>query len=148
MTTTTNILIKLMKTKYSTSKSSTIGGQRLGMNIEEGRRPYSPKEEFVEGKRSTRHKMSSELLILEDSVRKCKEDNERIIHIQEQIMNDLKSLKTIQRSTEKSHKRGYVRSRSYLRRPYHSERNKGFASSSTESSPEISPVRYKKRRSS
>ena len=50
MTTTTNILIKPMKTKYSTSKSSIVGSQRLGMDIEEGRRPYSPEEEFVEGR--------------------------------------------------------------------------------------------------
>ena len=83
------------------------------MDIEEGRRPYSPKEEFVEGIRSNRHQMSSETLILEDSVTKCGEDIERIIHIQEQIMNDLKSLNIIQRSAKKSHKRGYVRSRSY-----------------------------------
>ena len=61
-------------------------------------------------------------------------------------MNDLKSLNTIQRSTEKSHKRGYVRSRSSSRRPYHSKRKKGYASSSIESSPERSPMRYKKRR--
>ena len=61
-------------------------------------------------------------------------------------MNDLKSLKTIQRSAEKSHKRGYVRSRSSSRIPYHLERKKGYVSSSTESSPERSPVRYKKRR--
>ena len=61
-------------------------------------------------------------------------------------MNDLKSLKTIQRSIEKSHKRCYVRSISSSRRPYHPERNKGYASSSTKSSLEISPVRYKKRR--
>ena len=46
MTTTTDILIKPVKTKYSTSKSSTVGSQRLGMDIEEGQRPYSPKEEF------------------------------------------------------------------------------------------------------
>ena len=90
--------------------------------------------------------MSSGPLSLEDSVRKCREDNERIIHIQEQSMNDLKSLKTIQISTEKSHKRGYVRSRSSSRRPYHSERKKGYASSSTKSGPERSPMRYKKRR--
>ena len=76
MTTTIDILIKPVKTEYSTSKSSTIGSQRLGMDIEEGRRPYSPEEEFVEGRRSIRHKMSSELLSLEDSVRKCREDNE------------------------------------------------------------------------
>ena len=131
MTTTTDILIKPVKTKYSTSKISTIRIQRLGMDIEEGQRPYSPKEEFFEGIRSTRHKMSSEPLSLEDSVRKCREDNERIIHIQEQIMNNLKSLKTIQRSTEKSDKRGYVRSISYSKRPYHSERKKRYASSST-----------------
>ena len=62
-------------------------------------------------------------------------------------MNDLKSLKTIQRSAENSHKRGYVRSRSSSRRPYHSKRKKGYISSSTKSSPERSPVRYKKRRS-
>ena len=80
-------------------------------------------------------------------MRKCREDNERIIHIHEQIMNDLKSLKTIQRSAENSHKRGYVRSRSSSRRPYHLERKKGYASSNIESSLEISPVRYKKRRS-
>ena len=116
------------------------------MDIEEGQRSYSPKEDFVEGKRSTRHKMSSEPLILEDSVRKCREDNERIIHIQEQIMNDLKSLKTIQRFAEKSHKIGYVRSISSSRKPYHSNRKKGYASSSTERSPERSLVRYKKRR--
>ena len=146
MTTTIDILIKPVKTKYSTSKSSTVGRQILGRDIEEGRRPYSPEEEFVEGIRSTRHKMSSEPLILEDSARKCREDNERIIHIQEQIMNDLKSLKTIQRSTEKNHKRGYVRYRSSSRRPYHSERKKGYVSSSIESSPERYPVRYKKRR--
>ena len=97
------------------------------MDIEEGRRPYSPEEEFVEGRRSTRHKMSSEPLILEDLVRKYREDNERIIHIQDHIMNDLKSLKTIQRFAEKSHKRGYVRFRSSSRRPYHLERNKGYA---------------------
>ena len=76
----------------------------MGMDIEEGQRPYSPEEEFVEGRMSIIHKRSSEPLILEDSVRKCREDNERINHIQEQIMNALKSLKTIQRSAEKSHK--------------------------------------------
>ena len=86
------------------------------------------------------------MLSLEDSMRKCREDNERIIHIQEKIMNDLKSLKTIQRSAEKSHKRGYVRYRSYSRRPYHSERKKGYASRSTYSSPKRYQVRYKKRR--
>ena len=118
----------------------------MGMDLEEGWRPYSLEEEFVEGRRSTRHKMISEPLRLEDSVRKCREDNERIIHIQEQIMNDIKSLKTIQRSTEKSHKRVYVRSISSSRRPYHSERNKGYASSSTKSSPERSPMGYKKKR--
>ena len=79
-------------------------------------------------------------------MRKCREDNERIIHIQEQIMNDLKSLKNIQRSAEKSHKRGYWRSISSSRRPYHLERKTGYVSSSIESSPERSPVRYKKRR--
>ena len=52
------------------------------MDIEEGRRPYSPEEDFIEGRRSIRHKMSSEPLSLEDSVRKYTEDNERIIHIQ------------------------------------------------------------------
>ena len=61
-------------------------------------------------------------------------------------MNDIKSLNTIQISVEKSHKRGYVRSRSSSRRPYHSERKKEYVLSSTESSPERSPVRYKKRR--
>ena len=57
-------------------------------------------------------------------MRKFKEYNERIIHIQEHIMNDLKSLKTIQRSIENCHKIGYVRSRSYSRRHYHLERKK------------------------
>ena len=130
VTTTTNILIKPMKTKYSTSKSSTVGSQSLRMDIKERQRPYSPEEEFLEGRRSIRHKMSNESLILEESVRKCREDNERIIHIQEQIMNDIQSLKTIQISVEKSHTIGYVRSRSYSRRPYHRERRKGYASSS------------------
>ena len=60
---------------YSTSKSSTVGSQRFGMDIEEGWIPYSPKEEFVEGRSSIRHKRSSGLLGLEDSVRKCREDN-------------------------------------------------------------------------
>ena len=101
------------------------------MDIEEGRRPYSPKEEFVEGISSIIHKRSSEPLSLEDSVRKCREDNERIIHIQEQIMNDIKSLNTIQKLSKKSHKIGYVRSRSSSRRPYHSEIKKGYASSNT-----------------
>ena len=79
-------------------------------------------------------------------MKKCREDNERIIHIQEQIMNDLKSLKTIPRSTEKSRKRGYVWFISSSRRPHHSERKKGYVSSSTESSPKRSLVRYKKKR--
>ena len=61
-------------------------------------------------------------------------------------MNDLKSLKTIQRSAEKSHKRGYVRYRSYSWRPYRLERKKGYASRNKKSSPKRSPVRYKKRR--
>ena len=85
----------------------------MRMDIEEGRRPYSPEEEFVEGRRSTRYKVSSEPLSLEDSVRKRREDNERILHIQEKIVNDLESLKTIQRYAEKSCKRCYVRSISY-----------------------------------
>ena len=46
MTTTIDILIKLVKTEYSTSKSSTVGSQRLGMDIEEAWRPYSLEEEF------------------------------------------------------------------------------------------------------
>ena len=40
-----------------------------------------------------------------------------------------------------------MRSRSYLRILYHSKRNNGYASSSTEISHERSLVRYKKRRS-
>ena len=64
MTTTTDILIKHVKTKYSTSKSSTPASQRPGMDIEEGWRPYSPEEEFVEGLRSIRNKRSNEPLIL------------------------------------------------------------------------------------
>ena len=94
-----------MKTKDSISTNSPVGSQILEMDFEEGRRPYSPEEEFVEGRKSIRHKRSTEPLILEDSMRKCREDNERIIHIQEQIMNDLKSLNTIQISIEKSHKK-------------------------------------------
>ena len=96
------------------------------MDFEEVRRPYSPEVEFIEGRRLIIHKRSSELLILEDSMSKCREGNERIIHIQEHIMNDIKSLKTIQRFAENIHKIGYVRSRSYSRRPYHSERKKGY----------------------
>ena len=61
-------------------------------------------------------------------------------------MHDIKSLNTIQRFAEKSHKRGYVRSISSSRRPYHLERKTGYVSSSIESSPERSPARYKKRR--
>ena len=120
-----------MKTKDSTSTSLAVASQRLEMDFEEGRRPYIHEEEFAEGRRSITHKRINEPLILEDSVRKCREDNERIIHIHEHIMNDLKSVNTIQRSAAKSHKRGYVRSRSFSRRPYHSKRNKGYASSST-----------------
>ena len=90
------------------------------MDIEEGRRPYSPEEEFVEGISSIRNNRSNELLSLADSMGKCREDNKRIIHLQENIMNDLKSLNSIQRSTKKRYKRGYVRYRSSLRRPYHS----------------------------
>ena len=62
-------------------------------------------------------------------------------------MNDPKSLKTIQIYDAKSHKRGYVRSRSSLRIPYHSERKEGYTSSNTKSSPERYLVRYNKRRS-
>ena len=72
-----------MKTQDSTSTSSGVGSQRLEMDFEEGRRPYSTEEEFFEGRSSIRHKRSSESLSLEDSVRKCREDNERIIHIKE-----------------------------------------------------------------
>ena len=78
-----------MKTKDSTSTSLAAGSQRLEMHFEEGRRPYSPEEEFVGRIISIRHKRSKESLSLEDSVRKCREDNERIIHIHENIMNDL-----------------------------------------------------------
>ena len=53
------------------------------MNFEEGWRPYSPEEDFVKGIMSIIHKTRSEPLILVDSVRKCREDNERIIHIHE-----------------------------------------------------------------
>ena len=59
-------------------------------------------------------------------------------------MNDLKSLKTIQISIEKSHKRVYVKSISYSMRHHNSERKKGYASSSTESSRKRSLVKYKK----
>ena len=97
------------------------------MDFEEGQRPCSPQEDFFEGRSSIRHKRSSESLSLEDSVRKCREDNERIIHIQEQIVNDLNSLNIIQRSVKKSHKRGYVRYRLSSRRPYHSDIKKGYA---------------------
>ena len=100
-----------MKTKDSISTNSPVGSQILEMDFEEGRRPYNPKEDFFEGRRSIRHNTSNEPLILEDSMRKCREDNERIIRIQEHIMNDLKYMKTIKRSVEKSHKRFYVRLR-------------------------------------
>ena len=70
-----------MKTKDSTSTSSIVGSQRLEMDFKEGRRPYSSKEEFVDGRRSITHKRSIELLSFQDSVRKCREDNEKIIHI-------------------------------------------------------------------
>ena len=76
-----------METKDSTSTSRKLD---IGDEFEEGWRPYSPKEEFVEGRRSIRHKRRSESLSLADSMRKCREDNGRIIHIQEKIMNDLK----------------------------------------------------------
>ena len=66
-----------MKTKYSISTSSLVGSQRLEMDLEERRRPYSLEDEFVEGRRSIIHKRRSELLIFGDSVRKCREDNER-----------------------------------------------------------------------
>ena len=49
------------------------------MDFEERQRPYSLEEEFVEGIRSVRHQRINEALILEDSVRKCREDNERIM---------------------------------------------------------------------
>ena len=94
-----------MKTKDSISTSLAVASRRLEMDFEEGRRPYSLEEDFTEGRRSIRHKRSSESLILEDLVRKCREDNERIIYIQERIMNDLKSLNTIQISIENSHKK-------------------------------------------
>ena len=69
----------------------------------EGHIPYNPKEEF--GKREVRtngHKRSSEPLSLEDSVSKWKEYNERIIHIQEKIMHDLKKFKITQRTTPRN----------------------------------------------
>ena len=54
-------------------------------DFEESQRPYRPKEDFVEGRRSIRHKRSSEPLILEDLARKCRDDNKRIIHIPEHL---------------------------------------------------------------
>ena len=51
------------------------------MDFEEGRRPYCPYKEVVEGIKSIRCNIIGEPLRLEDSVRKCREDNERIIHI-------------------------------------------------------------------
>ena len=56
--------------------------------------PYIPKEKFV-GRReiwSNGHKRRNESLSLEDSITKWKEDNERMIHIQEKIMHGLKQL--------------------------------------------------------
>ena len=44
------------------------------MDIKERQRPYSPEEEFAEGRRSFIHKRINEPLILENLVRKCKED--------------------------------------------------------------------------
>ena len=64
-----------MNTRDSTSTSITVESQRLEMDFE--------------GIRSSRAKRSSEPLILEYTMRKCREDNERIVHTQEQIMNDL-----------------------------------------------------------
>ena len=58
-----------MKTKESTSTSSIVVSPRLEMDFDKGWRPYSPEEEFVEGRRSIRNKRSNELLSLEDSVR-------------------------------------------------------------------------------
>ena len=63
MTTTTDILIKSVKTKNSTCKFSTVGSQRLGLDLEEGRRPYIPEDGFFEGRRSIKHKRRSDLLI-------------------------------------------------------------------------------------
>ena len=66
-----------MKIKDTTSTSLAVGSQRLEMYFEEGHRPYSPEEKFVEGRSSIRHKRISESLSLEDSLRKCREDNQK-----------------------------------------------------------------------
>ena len=44
------ILIKPMKIRDSTSTSSAVGSQRLKMDLEDGKRPYSLEKEFVEGR--------------------------------------------------------------------------------------------------
>ena len=84
-----------MKTFDSTSTISTIGSQILEMDFKYGHKPCRPEEEYVEEIISSRHKRSSEMLIFGDSVRKCREDNERILYIQEHIMNDMNSFNTI-----------------------------------------------------
>ena len=78
-----------MNTRYSISISSAVGNHRSKMDFEEGQIPHITGYEFVGRRevRSSRHKRSTGPLSLEYLLRKCREKNERIIHIQEQITN-------------------------------------------------------------
>ena len=98
------------------------------MDFEEGQMPYILEVEFVGRRevRSSSHKRRSEPLGLEYLLRKCREKNERIIHIQEQITNVIKSLKTIQRTTDKRHRKDYVRSISSSMKHHHIVKKKGY----------------------
>ena len=106
--------------------------------------------------RTNEHKRGSEHLSLEDSIRNCREYNEGIFHIQEQIMHDLKQFQRTQRTTPRNNqdakrhvpRRDYERSKSFSRRTHHMPsvvKKKRYSSSTSESNPERSPVRYKKR---
>ena len=98
------------------------------MDFKERQIPWNPKEDF-EGRetRTNGHKRSSEPLRQEDLVRKCREDNESIIHIQEQIMCDLKQFQITQITTPRNNqdarrhvpRRDYEISRSSSRIPHH-----------------------------
>ena len=62
--------------------------------------PYGPKEEHVGRTRS------SSSLDLEESIKKC---NERITHLKEHIMKELRSLKTTQDKKERKNMKTYSR---------------------------------------
>ena len=90
--------------------------------------PHITGYEFVGRRevRSSRHKRSTGPLSLEYLLRKCREKNERIIHIQEQITNVIKSLKIIQRTTDNRHRKDYVRSISSSMKHHHIVKKKGY----------------------